>query len=326
VRHWSRRGVVARLLWPVSLLFRVLISVRFFLYWARLFKSAHPGIPVIVVGNVCVGGAGKTPLVLWIADFLRRNGRKPGIVSRGYGGSASRSREAHAASIAADPAEVGDEPLLLARRSGCPVWVGADRVLAATTLHRENPDCDVIIADDGLQHYALRRDLEVCVVDAHGLGNGMLLPAGPLREPLSRLRSVDGVVIHGAVEGLTGFSMKLQGENLANLANATDVRPLKSFAGQKVHAVAGIGDPKRFFLQLAQAGLKVVPHPFPDHHVFRAEDLAFGDTAPVVMTEKDAVKCKRIAQAHTWVFAVDAAPDPAFGRWLLEKLSGSKAA
>jgi tetraacyldisaccharide 4'-kinase len=325
VRHWSRRGVIARLLWPVSLVFGFLVFFRRLFFKLRIFKSHRVGIPVVVVGNLSVGGAGKTPLVLWIADFLRRNGRKPGIVSRGYGGSVSKGKEARAATIASDPAELGDEPMLLARRSGCPVWVAADRVLAAATLRRENPEVDVILADDGLQHYALRRDLEICVVDAHGLGNRMLLPAGPLREPLSRLRSVDAVVAHGpSVSGT--FKMELQGENLANLTNASEVRPLKSFAGQKVHAVAGIGDPNRFFLQLARAGLKVAPHPFPDHHAFRAEDLAFGDQAPVVMTEKDAVKCKRIAQAHHWVFAVDAAPDPAFGRWLLEKLSGSKAA
>jgi tetraacyldisaccharide 4'-kinase len=325
VRHWSRRGVIARLLWPVSLLFGFMVFFRRLFFKLRILKSYRVGIPVVVVGNLSVGGAGKTPLVLWTADFLKRNGRKPGIVTRGYGGSLSKGKETRAATIASDPAEVGDEPMLLARRSGCPVWVAADRVLAATTLHRESPEVDVILADDGLQHYALRRDLEICVVDAHGLGNGWLLPAGPLREPKSRLRSVDAVVHHGASPA-EGFHMTLKGENLANLANATDVRPLKSFAGQKVHAVAGIGDPNRFFLQLAQAGLKVTPHPFPDHHAFRPEDLAFGDQTPVVMTEKDAVKCKRIAQAHHWVFAVDAVPDPAFGRWLLEKLSGSKAA
>jgi len=326
VRHWSRRGVLARLLWPVSLLFGIVAILRRLFYRLHIFKSHKIEIPVVIIGNLSVGGSGKTPLVLWVADFLRHNGRKPGIVSRGYGGSAERGKEAKAANIGSDPAEVGDEPMLLARRSGCPVWVAADRALAAGPLHRENPEVDVIIADDGLQHYALRRDLEICVVDAHGLGNGWLLPAGPRREPMARLGSVDAVVTHGEVAGVSGFAMRLQGDKLANLTNAQDARPLKSFAGQKVHAVAGIGDPKRFFLQLAGAGLKVVPHPFPDHHAFRAEDLEFGDAAPVVMTEKDAVKCKRIAKAHHWVFAVDAAPDPAFGRWLLEKLSGRKAA
>ena len=324
--HWSRRGVLARLLWPASLLFGLVALFRKLFYKARIFKSYKAGIPVIVVGNISVGGAGKTPLVLWIADFLKHNGHKPGIVSRGYGGSVAKGKEAKAVNIGSDPAEVGDEPMLLARRSGCPVWVAADRVLAATTLHRENPEVDVIVADDGLQHYALRRDLEICVVDAHGLGNRWLLPAGPLREPLSRLRSVDAVLTHGEVSGVKGFPVKLQGDKLANLVNGMDVRPVQAFAGQKVHAVAAIGDPRRFFLQLAHLGLKIEPHPFPDHHVFSAKDLDFGDAAPVVMTEKDAVKCKRIAKAHHWVFAVDAVPDPAFGRWLLERLGGPKTA
>ena len=326
MRHWSRRGLVARLLWPAALVFGVVVLVRRILFRTRIRKSYNVGVPVIVVGNLSVGGAGKTPLVLWIAEFLKSHGRKPGIVSRGYGGTVSEGKEAKAANIASDPAEVGDEPMLLSRRSGCPVWVSADRVLAATTLKREHPEVDVIIADDGLQHYALRRDIEICVVDAHGLGNRWLLPAGPLREPLSRLKSVDAVVAHGPDAGASGYSMKLRGENLANLVNAQDRRPLKSFAGQKVHAVAGIGDPKRFFLQLAGAGLKIVPHPFPDHHVFSAADLEFSDGLPVVMTEKDAVKCKRIAKAQHWVFAVDAVPDAAFGGFLLEKLGGSKTA
>lgn len=326
--HWSRRGLVARLLWPVSLFFRFVVFWRRLFYRLRLFKSYRMEIPVIVVGNLSVGGAGKTPLVLWLADFLKRNGRKPGIVSRGYGGSVSQGKEAKAANIGSDPAEVGDEPVLLARRTGCPVWVAADRVLAATTLHRENPEVDVIIADDGLQHYALRRDLEICVVDAHGLGNRWLLPAGPLREPLSRLRSVDAIVEHG-LSSFDGYQMTLQGEKLANLINGQDIRPLKAFAGQKVHAVAGIGDPKRFFVQLGRAGLKIVPHPFPDHHVFVEKDFAFGDTAPVVMTEKDAVKLRRAARPNWWVLPVTAELDAAFGDWLLKRLDGfrrSKAA
>ena len=230
-----------------------------------------------------------------------------------------------AATIASDPAEVGDEPILLARRSGCPVWVAPDRVAACRTLREQNPECDVLITDDGLQHYALRRDVEICVVDGRGFGNGFLQPAGPLREPRSRLCSVDAVVTQGAPD-VQGYKMVLEGDKLVRFTDARELRPAKSFAGQRVHAVAGIGDPKRFFLQLARFGIKVVPHPFPDHHAFRAEDFAFGDSDPVVMTEKDAVKCKRFAQAHFWVFPVSASLDPAFERWLLEKLGGSKAA
>jgi tetraacyldisaccharide 4'-kinase len=326
VKHWSRRGAVAWLLWPASLAFGVAAFARRMLYRAGIFGSKHPGVPVVVVGNLTAGGSGKTPLTLWIVGWLREHGWKPGIVSRGFGGSAAaKGGQPREANIASDPAEVGDEPILLARRSGCPVWVAPDRVAACRMLREKHPECDVIVTDDGLQHYALARDIEICVVDGRGFGNGFLLPAGPLREPPSRLRSVGAVVTHGA-EGLSGYPMKLEGDSIVRILDAKDVRPAKSFAGQRVHAVAGIGDPKRFFLQLARFGLQVVPHPFPDHHPFRAADLDFGDAAPVVMTEKDAVKCKRFAQANHWVFPVNASLDPAFGRWLLEKLSGSKAA
>ena len=326
MRHWSRRGAVAWLLWPASLLFGIAVLFRRLFFRFHLFKSHKAGIPVIVVGNLVAGGSGKTPLVLWIVALLKEHRWKPGIVSRGYGGAmAAKGGGAREANIASDPAEVGDEPILLARRSGCPVWVAPERSAACRALREKHPECDVIVTDDGLQHYALARDVEICVVDGRGFGNGFLLPAGPLREPPSRLRSVDAVVAHGAA-GLNGYQMKLEGDSFVRMLDARDVRPAKSFAGQKVHAVAGIGDPKRFFLQLARFGLKPVPHPFPDHHPFRAGELDFGDEAPVVMTEKDAVKCKRFAQANHWVFPVNASLDPAFGRWLLEKLSGSKAA
>jgi len=325
VRHWTRRGAIAWLLWPASLIFGVIVFFRRLFYRLRIFKSHSAGIPVIVVGNLTTGGSGKTPLVLRIAEILREHHWKPGIVSRGYGGSVSQENAApREATIASDPAEVGDEPMLLARRSGCPVWVAPDRVQACLALREQHPDCNVIVTDDGLQHYALRRDIEICVVG--GLGNGFLLPAGPLREPLSRLSSVGAVVKKGAPDAIQGHAMALEGDKLVRFTDARDVRTAKSFAGQRVHAVAGIGDPKRFFLHLARFGLKVVPHPFPDHHPFRAEDLVFGDSDPVVMTEKDAVKCKRFAQAHFWVFPVSASLDPAFERWLLEKLGGSKAA
>jgi len=322
VRHWSHRGAFAWLLWPASLVFGVVVFLRRLLFKLHILKSHKAGIPVIVVGNLTAGGSGKTPLVLWIVELLREHRWKPGIVSRGYGGSVEHPIEANSAS---DPAEVGDEPILLARRSGCPVWVAPDRVAACRVLREKHPECDVIVTDDGLQHYALARDIEICVVDGRGFGNGFLIPAGPLREPPSRLRSVDAVVSHGA-KGVSGHDMKLEGDQLVCMANAHDVRPAKSFAGQKVHAVAGIGDPKRFFLDLARFGMKPVPHPFPDHHPFVAGDLEFGDAAPLVMTEKDAVKCKRFAKANHWVFPVRASLDPAFQRWLLEKLSGSKAA
>lgn len=329
MKHWGRRGAIAWLLWPASLFFGVVVFFRRLFFRFHLLKSHKAGIPVIVVGNLTAGGSGKTPLVLRIAEILKEHHWQPGIVSRGYlggaraaGGSAQQPREA---SIASDPAEVGDEPILLARRSGCPVWVAPEREAACRALRAQHPECNVIVTDDGLQHYALARDIEICVVDRRGFGNGFLLPAGPLREPPSRLSSCAAVITHGCLE-VKGYAMQLQGENLVRMTDARDVRAAKSFAGQKVHAVAGIGDPQRFFLQLAGFGLKVVPHPFPDHHPFRAEELEFGDGAPVVMTEKDAVKCKRFAKEHHWVFPVSASLDSAFERWLLEKLSGSKAA
>jgi len=322
VRHWYSRGAIAWLLWPASLLFGGVVFFRRLFFKLHLFKSRGAGVPVIVVGNLTAGGSGKTPLVLRVAEILRENRWKPGIVSRGHGSSARDPREA---TIASDPAEVGDEPMLLARRSGCPVWVAPDRVAACKALRNLHPDCNVIITDDGLQHYALRRDLEICVVDGRGFGNGFLQPAGPLREPASRLRSVDLVVANGDA-GVDGYRMALEGDKLVRFTDAHDVRAAKSFAGRRVHAVAGIGDPQRFFQQLGRFGLKVVPHPFPDHHPFSAGDFDFGDQDPVVMTEKDAVKCKRFAQAHFWVFPVSASLDPAFERRLLEKLGGSKTA
>ncbi|HEX6691168.1 MAG TPA: tetraacyldisaccharide 4'-kinase, partial [Burkholderiales bacterium] len=228
-----------------------------------------------------------------------------------------------AATVASDAKEVGDEPVLLARRSGCPVWVGPDRVRVAATLRGVEPKVDVLILDDGLQHYRLRRDLEIAVVDGRGLGNGFLLPAGPLREPAWRLRTVDAVVANGPSRK-EDFTMLLIGEELHRMTDARERRPLKAFAGQKVHAVAGIGDPKRFFLQLVAAGIKVQPHPFPDHHAFTPDELDFGDGLPVLMTEKDAVKLRHAARPEWWVLPVTARLDAAFGNWLLRRLAAEE--
>jgi tetraacyldisaccharide 4'-kinase len=282
-----------------------------------LLKSEHPGVPVIVVGNLVVGGSGKTPLVLWIAEFLKSKGWSPAIVSRGYGAKETAPR---AATIASEAAEVGDEPIVLSRRSGCPVWVGADRVAVIRTLRAKHEEVDVLILDDGLQHYRLRRDIEIAVVDARGLGNGFLLPAGPLREPAWRLRTVDAVVTHG-MQRKNAFAMSLEGETLHRMTDSRERRPASAFAGQKVHAVAGIGDPNRFFLHLARLGLKPLPHPFPDHHPFTPGDLEFAAGQPVVMTEKDAVKLRHAASPDWWVLPVTARLDPKFGDWLLGKLN-----
>ena len=305
------------------------MRLRRLAYALRLARSHRAGVPVIVVGNLSVGGSGKTPLVMWIAEYLHARKFSPAIVSRGYGGSADAPREA---TIASDPADVGDEPMLLARRSGCPVWVGPDRIAVIAALRAQHPDCNVVILDDGLQHYRLARDIEIAVVDSRGFGNGMLLPAGPLREPPSRLRSMDAVIAHdidkAELQRYAGtqpiFAMTLQGEEVHRATNALERRSLRKFAGQRVHAVAGIGDPARFFRYLERFGVQPVCHPFPDHHPFAAEDLEFGDEDPVVMTEKDAVKCKRFAKPHHWVLPVSAAPEPAFGNWLKAELDRTK--
>jgi tetraacyldisaccharide 4'-kinase len=294
-----------------------------------LAKAHRAGLPVVVVGNLTVGGSGKTPLVLWIAQELREKGFAPAIVSRGYGGAAEAPREA---TIASDPAEVGDEPMVLARRSGCPVWVGPDRIEAIAALRAQHPKCNVLVLDDGLQHYRLARDIEIAVVDSRGFGNGFLLPAGPLREPPRRLRSVHAVIAHDIEKSLVAphagakpiFSMSLEGDEAHRATDSRDRRPIGAFAGQRVHAVAGIGDPARFFRYLERHGVQPIGHAFPDHHPFVAADLEFGDDATVFMTEKDAVKCKRFAKPHHWVLPVSAAPEPAFGEWLRRELERTK--
>jgi tetraacyldisaccharide 4'-kinase len=325
VRHWYRRGALAWLLWPASLVFAALVFVRRLLFRMGILRSAHPGIPVIVVGNLSVGGSGKTPLVLWIAEFLKAHGWSPAIVSRGYGGAGGAPR---AATVASEPDEVGDEPVLLARRSGCPVWIGAERVKVIEVLRAQHPETNVVVLDDGLQHYRLRRDLEIAVVDSRGFGNGWLLPAGPLREPPRRLRSVDAVVFHGAPRsenpGLNAFAMQLEGEVAHRMSDARERQPLQAWRGRAVHAVAGIGNPSRFFVHVGKLGPKVVPHPFPDHHCFAAGELEFGDELPVLMTEKDAVKLRRHARPNWWVLPVTASLAPAFGDWLLKELDGRR--
>jgi tetraacyldisaccharide 4'-kinase len=310
VRHWTRRGALAWLLWPLSLVFGVVVFLR-----KALTRRWRAGIPVIIVGNIVVGGSGKTPLVLWIAEHLRAKGWHPAIVSRGYPMKIAPSR---AVTLVSDPAEVGDEPVLLARRSGCPVWVGADRLAVIRALRAAHPEVDVVVLDDGLQHYRLARDLEIAVVDARGFGNGFLLPAGPLREPRWRLRSVDAVVSHDAA--VPGHAMTLEGSEFHRMTDARERRTASGFAGRKVHAVAGIGDPDRFFRHLARLGLEPLPHPFPDHHPFRAEELEFGDGLAVVLTEKDAVKLRAVARPHWWVLPVTARLDAAFGDWLIGRL------
>lgn len=328
--HWERVTPVSASLLPLAWLFGAAAGARRAAYRAGALKSIRLPVPVIVVGNITVGGAGKTPLTLWLAGFLRSLGRKPGVVCRGYGGRADGARRV---APDADPIAFGDEAVLLARRSGCEVWTGADRAAAARALLDAQPACDVVLSDDGLQHYALARDLELCVVDAdRGFGNGWLLPAGPLREPPARLAAVDAVVFndnsrgtrHPSVAALPGgaarFSMRLAGRKFRNLLDSRRLVGAEFFRNKRVHAVAGIGHPPRFFSTLRELGLDFAARPFPDHHPFTESDLAYAGAESVLMTEKDAVKCRRFARETYWELAVDAAPDPGLGELLARKL------
>ena len=311
------------LLAPPALFFGLISASRRSLYRAGLLRQTRMPVPVIVVGNITAGGAGKTPLVAALARALREAGMHPGIVSRGYGGNAPGPEAVHPKS---DPARSGDEPVLLAAR-GFPVWIGRKRVEAALALLSAEPECDILIADDGLQHYALARDFEIAVIDgSKGLGNGWLLPAGPLREPPSRLDSVDAVVINspsGAripdTPGVPRFDMFLGGTTFLNVDTLEAASPTR-FEGLRVHAVAGIGNPERFFDRLASLGIGFVPHPFPDHHPYRASDLDFENRDAVLMTEKDAVKCKGLAPGKCWFLPVEAEIDPRLLALLLKTL------
>jgi len=276
---------------------------------------------VIVIGNITAGGTGKTPLVLWVCDFLREQGYEPGIVSRGYGGRG----ETMVVRGSSAPETAGDEPVLLARRSRCPVWIGRNRFAAARALIDANPRCNVIVSDDGLQHYRLRRDIEIAVLDAsRTTGNGLPLPAGPLRESSGRLAEVDAVVVTGdpAPPALTPrtFTMKLDGNVFRNLLNPAFHQEAGAFHGKRTHAVAGIGNPARFFDHLRRLGMSFAAHPFPDHHAYTQADLEFAGAEAIIMTEKDAIKCIRFARESHWVLPVDARVDVALGRLILEKM------
>jgi tetraacyldisaccharide 4'-kinase len=309
-QHWYRKTPVSLLLLPLSWLYCALMTLRRTLYRARIFSSVKLPVPVIVVGNVTVGGTGKTPFVAWLAGFLRQKGLHPGIVLRGYGGTAAdRPNDVTPQS---DPVVAGDEAVMLARQSGCPVAADPDRVRGAQFLVREHR-CDVIVSDDGLQHLRLVRDIEIAVIDGERrFGNGYCLPAGPLREPVSRLQEVALRIAQG--EPRAGeLGMALTETGLCRV-NAPDIRATTdALRGEAVHAVAGIGHPSRFFAHLRKLGIEVIEHPFPDHHRFQPGDIRFDDPLPVIMTQKDAVKCERFAGDNAWYLAVEARPDPRAG-------------
>ena len=295
-------------LWPISAVYLALTRLRRAAYrrgWRPIVESP---VPVVVVGNVSVGGTGKTPFVIWLAEQLKQRGRKVGIVTRGYRGNAEEWPKA--VTPDSDPREVGDEPVLLARRTGCPVVAGPDRVACVETL-LGSARLDVVLSDDGLQHYRLGRTFEIAVVDGvRGMGNGLCLPAGPLREPVSRLQEVDAIVVNGGTWGHAGvFRAEAVVTNVYRLKDGTS-RPLESFRSEPVHAVAGIGNPQRFFDLLNDAGLDVTAHPLEDHAEIGLDELTFDEPGAVLITEKDAVKCERLKPDGVWCVVVDFAFDP----------------
>jgi tetraacyldisaccharide 4'-kinase len=309
---------------PFSYLFRAIAWVRRLSYKLIFFRVYRARVPVIVVGNINVGGSGKTPFVIWLARLLKQAGYNPGIVSRGYGGKATHWPQQVRPD--SDASIVGDEAVLIARHTGCPMAVGPSRRATVKQLYKHKK-VDVIISDDGLQHYALGRDIEIAVIDGERrFGNGYCLPAGPLREPVSRLSKVNFVICNGGEAQTNEHAMRLQLGKAVNLADPAKNRPLQSFVGKPVHAVAGIGNPQRFFTQLEQMHIKVSPHAFKDHHAFQAGDFVFGDANDVLMTEKDAVKCERFAQPWFWYATVEAELDPALGQKILALVEKKAAA
>ena len=304
------------ILLPLSWLFGGLVALRRRLYERGVLSSVRINRPVVVVGNITVGGTGKTPISIWLAWKLKERGLRPGIISRGFGGSVGR--EPIQVNADSDPDIVGDEAVLMAKRSGCPVVVHRNRVRAAQDLSMLG--VDVVISDDGLQHYRLARQYEIAVIDgARGFGNGHLLPAGPLREPIHRLRSVDRALLNKSVlpgkqaisrlpndVPVTGFYLK--GTTARSLDEDQEV-PLERFAGRQVHAIAAIGNPGRFFTFLESHGMQVIEHALPDHAKLSEEDLRYDDGLDVLMTEKDAVKCGDFKVGNCWYVPVSVEVD-----------------
>ncbi|WP_217476841.1 tetraacyldisaccharide 4'-kinase [Stutzerimonas stutzeri] len=313
-RAWYEGHPALALLAPLEALYRRVVTARRKQFLSGTTDCYRAPVPVVVVGNVTVGGTGKTPLILWLIEHCRRRGLNVGVVSRGYGASPA----SHPWRVRVDDtaAEAGDEPLLIAQRTGVPVMIDPDRPRAVRALLAQEP-LDLILCDDGLQHYRLARDLELVLVDAvRGLGNRRCLPAGPLREPPERLESVDAVLFNGALaDSPSGFAFALQPSRLIELATG-DRWPLDHFPpGQQVHAVAGIGNPQRFFTTLEALHWRPIPHAFADHARYSPEQLSFSPELPLVMTEKDAVKCRAFALPGWCYLQVQAEPSAAFVTW-----------
>lgn len=324
---WRRENALYYLvLVPFSWLFAAITALRRYAYKIGILKSYKLPVPVIVVGNISMGGNGKTPVVMWLVQQLKNKGYRPAVISRGYGGNAKLPTSVNAES---KPNEVGDEPVLIANNCGCPVWVGANKVRVATELFKAHPEINVLISDDGLQHYALQRDIEIAVIQPESRSyKPRLLPAGPLREPLARFNTVDAIVCNGKIkvgESINSreFEMQLIGHQFYNLLDTNIKADVSDFKRKTIKAMAGIGKPERFFAHLSQLGLAFASVSFDDHYAFTAEDLVKIDCDILIMTEKDAVKCSVFAKPHYWVLPVQAQIEDGLLALILNKLAKS---
>lgn len=319
MNQWFQKQWVSLTAWhilliPLSWVFFLVTTIRRYLYRNGWFKSERLVVPVIVVGNITVGGTGKTPFVIWLAEQLQLAGFTPGIISRGYGG---KSKTATAVNPTSNPNEVGDEAVLIARRTNCPMFVGVNRASAGLALLKSNPKCNVIISDDGLQHYALQRDVEIALVNSdYGFGNQRLLPAGPLRENMTRLQTVNVIVDGGGVADTASefkhskqavvCKMQVHGKGFTSLDNNQSMMQESYFAKKDLVAIAGIGNPERFFNVLSSLGLQYQQHVYPDHYAFTEQDLKQFSGKTILMTEKDAVKCFTFSISDAWYLPITA--------------------
>lgn len=305
---WYGNHRLSTLLLPLSWLYSLFMKIRHVAYTIGILPKRRVGVPVIVVGNITVGGTGKTPLIIWLCNYLKKQGHRPGVISRGYGGRTSRRPQ----QVRPDshPSLVGDEPVLIAQRTHCPVAVSPNRYLAASELLKHT-DCDVLLCDDGLQHLAMDRDLEIAVIDGdRRFGNGRCLPAGPLREPVDRLATVDMVVGTGKA-GKNEFLMQYVYEDLRSI-DEQKTTSIDYFRNSTVHAISAIGNPVRFHTYLRSHNIKLIKHEFTDHHLFTESDLQFGDDFPIIMTEKDAVKSRDFNISNMWYLPINAELTEAF--------------
>ncbi len=321
---WKKKTLTSLVLLPLSIIFFSLIFIRKkMLFWTVNRRKDRIKKPTIIVGNITVGGTGKTPLAIYLANELTARGLHPGIISRGYG---RETQDISEVTPNSSPVQVGDEPCIIVQQvRDCPVFVGKNKHHVAKMLLQRYPMVNVIISDDGLQHYSLERDIEICLIDGDNpFGNGFLLPAGPLREPKSRLKSVDFIVTKNIPsqldENIPTFEMQLIGATIIKLKNRQITEPLSYLKNKRFNAVAGIGNPHHFFQLLEKYNLKFQSFSFSDHHMFTPDDLDFNNSDPVLMTEKDAIKCNGFAHENWWMLPVKAKVEDTFIEKIMEKI------